>query len=66
MLKQGDAAGARTFLEKAERMDPANFMTHSLLAQTYRGLGRTADASRELELTEKLQAADEPKPAATQ
>ena len=61
MLKQGDAAGARTFLEKAERMDPANFMTHNLLAQTYRGLGRTADASRELQLTEKMQQADEPK-----
>ena len=66
MLKQGDAVGAQTFLEKAERMDPANFMTHSLLAQAYRGLGRTAEASRELELTEKIQAADEPKPAAAQ
>lgn len=66
MLKQGDAVGARTFLEKAERMDPANFMTHNLLAQAYRGLGRTADASRELELTEKIQAADEPKPIVPQ
>ena len=65
-LKQGDAVGATTFLEKAERMDPANFMTHSLLAQAYRGVGRTAAASRELELTEKIQAADEPKPIAPQ
>jgi len=66
ILKQGDAVGARTFLEKAEHMDPANFMTHSLLAQAYRSLGRTADASRELQLTEKIQAADEPKAIAPQ
>ncbi len=66
MLKQGDAVGAMTFLEKAERMDPGNYMTHSLLAQAYRGVGRTAEASRELELTEKAHAADEPKLAAPQ
>jgi tetratricopeptide (TPR) repeat protein len=59
-LKEGDAVAALTFLQKAVRMDPANFMIHNLLAQTYRALGRTADASRELELTQKIQAADTP------
>jgi predicted Zn-dependent protease len=59
-LKEGDAVAALTFLQKAVRMDPSNFITHNLLAQTYRALGRTADASRELELTEKIQAADAP------
>ena len=61
LLKEGRPVGAMTFLQKAEGMDPANYMTHNLLAQTYRSLGRAADASKELALTEKLQAADEPR-----
>ncbi len=60
-LKQGDAVAALTYLQRAEHMDPANYMTHNLLAQTYRVLGRGSDAARELELTQKIQAADEPK-----
>ena len=60
-LKEGDAVAAFTFLQKAERMDPANYMTHNLLAQAYRALGRTQDVQRELQLTEKIQAADAPK-----
>jgi tetratricopeptide (TPR) repeat protein len=59
-LKEGDAVAALTYLQKAVRMDPANFVTHNLLAQTYRALGRTADVSRELELTQKIQEADTP------
>jgi predicted Zn-dependent protease len=65
-LKEGDAVAALTFLQKAVRMDPSNFMTHNLLAQTYRALGRTADASRELELTQKIQSADQPHLSAPQ
>lgn len=61
LLKQGQPMGAMTFLQKAEAMDPANYMTHNLLAQAYRALGRSADASREVQLTEKVQAADTPK-----
>ncbi len=61
LLKQGQPLGAMTFLQKAEAMDPANFMTHNLLAQAYRALGRSEEASRELALTEKVQAADAPK-----
>ena len=54
-MKEGDAVAAMTYLQKAERMDPANYMTHNLLAQTYRTLGRTADATRELKLTSDTQ-----------
>lgn len=61
LLKENQPVGAMTFLQHAEHMDPANFMTHNLLAQSYRALGRTAEASRELAITEKIQAADEPK-----
>jgi predicted Zn-dependent protease len=60
-LKEDDAVAAVTYLQKAEQMDPANYMTHNLLAQAYRSLGRTADAARELSLTQNLQAGDAPK-----
>lgn len=59
-LKEGDAVAALTYLQKAVRMDPANFITHNLLSQTYRTLGRAADASRESALTQKIQEADTP------
>lgn len=65
-LKEGDAVSALTYLQHAETMDPANYMTHNLLAQTYRLLGRSADATRELSLTEKLQADNSPQVASPQ
>ncbi len=61
MLKKNDALGASTFLERARTMDPANSMTHSLLGQAYRAMGRSEDASRELATAQQLQAASEPK-----
>jgi len=61
MLKKNDPLGAATYLERAVQMDPANYMTHSLLGQAYRAMGRPEDASRENATAEKLQAATEPK-----
>jgi predicted Zn-dependent protease len=61
MLKKQDPLAASTFLERAEQMDPANYMTHNLLGQAYRAMGRTADATRETETAQKIQAADEPR-----
>jgi predicted Zn-dependent protease len=66
MLKKGDPIAAVTYLRHADQMDATNFRTHSLLGQAYRGLGRTADASRETATAEKLQAATEPKVPAAQ
>lgn len=61
LLKQQDPASAVMYLERAEKMDPSNFITHSLLGQAYRSLGRAEDASRETQTSEKLQAASEPR-----
>ena len=61
MLKKGDAIAAVTYLQRAEQMDPANFMTHSLLGQAYRAMGRQDDAMRETDVAQKLQTASEPK-----
>jgi predicted Zn-dependent protease len=61
MLKKGDAVAAATYLEHANQLDPANFMTHSLMGQAYRAMGRSEDASRETATAQKIQAASEPK-----
>jgi tetratricopeptide (TPR) repeat protein len=60
-LKKGDGVGAVTFLEHARVMDPGNYMTHNLLGQAYRAIGRSEDATRELDVGQRLQAASEPK-----
>lgn len=64
MLKKSDPIAAVTYLQRAEHMDPANYITHSLLGQAYRGMGRVEDASREAATAEKLQNATEPKSGA--
>lgn len=61
LLKKGDPLGAETYLEKAKGLDPANYMTHSLLAQAFRAMGRSDEATRENETAQKLQTASEPK-----
>ena len=61
LLKQQDPVSAMMYLERAEKMDPNNYMTHSLLGQVYRSLGRTEDANREIQTSQKIQAASEPK-----
>lgn len=61
LLKRQDPANAMMYLERAERMDPGNYMTHNLLGQAYRSLGRADDASREIQTAQKLQSATEPK-----
>jgi tetratricopeptide (TPR) repeat protein len=61
LLKRQDPASALMYLERAEKMDSSNYITHSLLGQAYRSLGRAEDASRENEISHKIQAANEPK-----
>ena len=61
MLKRQDAVGAANYLERAKAMDPANYMTRSLLGQAYRTMGRSEEAAREIQAAEQLQAASEPK-----
>lgn len=60
LLKQGDPASASGYLEHARQMDEQNFITHSLLGQAYRQMGRTEDAHRETATAQKLQAAAAP------
>lgn len=61
LLKRQDPVNAMMYLERAERMDSGNYITHSLLGQAYRMVGRTEDAAREAQISQKIQAADQPK-----
>jgi hypothetical protein len=36
-------------------MDPNNYITHNLMGQAYRALGKAAEAEAELKLSQKLQ-----------
>ena len=61
LIKRQDPVGAVMYLERAERMDPNNYMTHNLLGQAYRSLGRTEDANRETQIAQRIQSSSEPK-----
>jgi tetratricopeptide (TPR) repeat protein len=63
LVKKKEFASAATYLEKALRMDPSNYITHHLMGEVYRGLGRAEDADRELKRSEQLQSAQENKPS---
>lgn len=50
LLRRQDAPTAIMYLKHAEKMDPANYITHASLAQAYRLAGQDDDAKRENEL----------------
>lgn len=53
--KKGEFDLAVVALQRAATMDPNNPMTHQLLGQAYRNVGKKEDAERELKLAEQLQ-----------
>lgn len=61
LLKENDPMNAILYLERADRMDTGNYITHNLLGRAYRSVGRTEDANREFQTSQKLQAVDQPK-----
>jgi tetratricopeptide (TPR) repeat protein len=55
MLGQQNPVMAAMYLEHALKMDPNNYIAHSILAQVYRAEGRKEDAAREFQMAERLQ-----------
>ena len=53
LLREHDPDNAVLYLEHAESMDPNSQMTHWMLMQAYRSLGRVGDLEREVELLKK-------------
>lgn len=56
LLRRNDPQTSLLYLQHAEKMDPGNYMTHTLLGQAYRSLGRDDDASKEIEAASKIHA----------
>jgi tetratricopeptide (TPR) repeat protein len=54
LLRRQDAHTALLYLQHAEKMDPSNYVTHTLLSQAYRRAGREDDAKRETEMASKI------------
>jgi len=60
--KKGEPELAVRALQRAASMDPNNAITHHLLGQAYRDLGRNEDAERELKLAGQLQSGENSQP----
>jgi tetratricopeptide (TPR) repeat protein len=58
-LRRNDPQSAVMYLQHAEKMDPSNYTTHTLLGQAYRALGKADDAKRELDAASQIHAASE-------
>lgn len=56
LLRRGDPQTSLLYLQHAEKMDPGNYITHTLLGQAYRSLGREEDAKKETEAASKIHA----------
>jgi predicted Zn-dependent protease len=59
LLRRDDPQSAMLYLKHAAKMDPGNYITHTLLGQAYRALGQEDDAKQEFDTAAKLQAAGE-------
>jgi tetratricopeptide (TPR) repeat protein len=59
LLRRNDPQTSLLYLQHAEKMDPGNYMTHTLLGQAYRGLGREEDAKKEIDMASKIHAGEQ-------
>jgi tetratricopeptide (TPR) repeat protein len=60
LLVRGKVADAAAYLEHAAGMNAGNAITHTLLSETYRTLGRMEDAEREAAEAEKVRSGTKP------
>lgn len=59
LLRRNDPQTSLLYLQHAEKMDPGNYITHTLLGQAYRSLGRQDDAKKEMDTAAKIHADSE-------
>jgi tetratricopeptide (TPR) repeat protein len=58
-LRLNDPKSAAIYLQHAAKMDPGNYITHTLLGQAYRAMGKTDDAKRELDTASQIHASSQ-------
>src|ERR1700722_15731084 len=56
LLRRNDPQTSLLYLQHAEKMDPGSYMTHTLLGQAYRSLGRMEEAQKEIDIAAKIHA----------
>ena len=54
LLRKNDPQTSLLYLQHAEKMDPGSYMTHTLLGQAYRSLGRMEEAQKEIDIAAKI------------
>lgn len=59
LLRRNDPRTALMYLQHAEKMDPGNYITHTLLGQAYRSLGEEEEARKELDTAARIHAQSE-------
>jgi tetratricopeptide (TPR) repeat protein len=59
LLKRNDPQTSLLYLQHAEKMDPGNYITHTLLGQAYRSLGREEEAKKEIDAASRIHAESE-------
>ncbi len=59
LLRREDPQTAILYLKHAEKMDPGNFITHTLLAQAYHKTGQNEEAKAETDLASKIHSDNE-------
>lgn len=59
LLRRNDPQTSLLYLQHAEKMDAGNYITHTLLGQAYRSLGREEDAKKEIDAASKIHADNE-------
>jgi tetratricopeptide (TPR) repeat protein len=59
LLRRQDPQTSLLYLQHAEKMDPGNYITHTLLGQAYRSLGREEEAKKEFDVASQIHVASE-------
>ena len=59
LLRRNDPQTSLLYLQHAEKMDPGNYMTHTLLGQALRSVGREDEAKKEIEAASRIHAGSE-------
>lgn len=59
LMRRNDPQTALLYLQHAEKMDPNNYTTHTLLGQAYKSTGKLAEATQENEIASKIHASSQ-------
>jgi len=59
LLRRNDPQTSLLYLQRAEKMDPGNYITHTLLSQAYRSLGQEEEAKKQIDVASKIHASEQ-------